>query len=132
MPSGDRSRTWFPELVTDLRRSWQPESSWDAIIALRTRLQATLAEILLSRGITPARYRCFHCGHVGPAAPPVITVRAMLLALKRFGIESEDAVRKLDKAWAKHRTMHQLDMHGHRAEPRAPALHPHEHAREET
>jgi hypothetical protein len=55
-------------------------------------------------------------------------VRAVLLALHRFGIESEDAVRKLDKAWTKHRKLQQLDMRGQRVEPRPSVPHVHVHA----
>ena len=128
MPAGDRSRTWFPELVSELRASWRPNLPWDAIIGLRSRLQEKLDGILKWRGITPARVRCFHCGHVGPGASPVITVRAVLLALQRFGIESEAAVRKLDKEWATHRALQQLDMRGQRVEPRPPTPDGHVHA----
>ena len=132
MPAGDRSRTWFPELVDELRAAWRPELTWDAIVGLRERLQGQLEGILVSRQITPARVRCFHCGHVGPGAPPVLTVRAVLLALQRFGIESEATVRMLDKAWAKHRKLQQLDTHGRRVEsrPLAPHSHTHGHAGE--
>jgi hypothetical protein len=110
MASGDSGRTWFPELVDELRESWRPDLSWEAIIHLRDRLQAMVEEIIVTRGIKRARVRCFHCGHVGPGAPPVISVRAVILALQRFGIEPQDAVDRLDKAWAKHRAQQQLDV----------------------
>jgi hypothetical protein len=128
MRPGDRSRTWFPEVVSDLRASWRPMLTWDEIIALRGQLQQKLADVLASHGIKSARVRCFHCGHVGPGAPPVITVRAVLLALQRFGIESADAVRKLDRAWAKHRALQHLDMRGQRVEPGPSLDHPHLHS----
>lgn len=112
MARGDSGRTWFAELVSELRASWRPNLGWEAIIALRDQLQRVLEEILITRGIKRARFRCSHCGHVGPGGPPIITVRAVLLALQRFGIESEDVVRKLDKAWAKQRALQHLDMRG--------------------
>jgi hypothetical protein len=127
MPRGERSQTWFPELVAELRESWRHDLSWDAVIELRNRLQRSLEVILSTRGITPAKVRCSHCGHVGPGAPPVISVRAMLLALRRFEIESEASVRRLDKEWAKHRALHQLDLNGHRADGSADAHSPHAH-----
>src|SRR5258708_17993827 len=125
MPAGDRSRRWFPELVSELQASWRPERTWDAILALRSQLQRRLEDILVSRGIKPARVRCFHCGHVGPGAAPVLTVRAVLLALGRFGIESASAVQRLDKAWSKHRALQELDKVGERVEPHALAPHVH-------
>ena len=130
MASGDSGRTWFPELVDELRASWRPDLSWAAIIGLRDRLQAMVEEIIVTRGIKRARVRCFHCGHVGPGAPPVISVRAVILALQRFGIEPQDAVDRLDKAWAKHRAQQQLDLCGQQVQARGPASHAHaeEHA----
>jgi len=127
MPAGDRSRTWFPELVSALRQSWQPGASWEDVVALRGRLQETLRQLLVSRGIRPANVRCFHCGHVGPGSPPVITVR-VLLALQRYGIAPEESVRRLDKAWVKHRKAEHLDMEGRPIEAAPPPLHHHAHA----
>jgi hypothetical protein len=46
MASGDSGRTWFPELVDELRESWRPDLSWEAIIHLRDRLQAMVEEII--------------------------------------------------------------------------------------
>jgi len=128
MPAGERSQTWFPELVAELRASWRSDLSWAAIITLRDRLQAMVDEIIVTRGIKRARVRCFHCGHVGPGAPPVISVRGVILALQRFGIEPQDAVHRLDKAWAKHRAQEQLDLRGQQVQAGGPA--PHAHAEE--
>jgi len=121
MPRGERSTTWFAELVTALRHSWRPELTGDGLIGLRDELQRRLDEILRIRRIVPARLRCFHCGHVGPGAPPRLSVRAVILALRRFAVESEDTVRRLDKGWAKYRALHQLDGYGRGAEPAAEA-----------
>jgi len=112
MPAGERSQTWFPALVAELRESWRAGLAWQAMIDLRGELQRSLDGILSSRGIKPATVRCSYCGHVGPGAPPSISVRAMLLALRRFGIESEDTVRQLEKSWARHRALHHLDVYG--------------------
>jgi hypothetical protein len=116
MPAGERSQTWFPELIDELRTAWQRDADWDSIIGLRDRLQNTLEEILASRDITPATLTCRDCGHSGPSAPPRISVRAMLLATKRFKIESADVVGRLDSAWSKHRVVHSLDPYGRAVE----------------
>lgn len=128
MPTGERSQTWFPELVAELRRSWRPDLTWEAVIGLRDELQRTLELLLSSRKIKPAAVRCTHCGHVRPGAPPAISVRAVLLALRRFGIEQEDRVRQLDKDWSRHRALLQLDLYGHG--PTSRAAPPHSHAGE--
>ena len=125
MPAGERSQTWFPELVSDLRASWRAELTWDDIIHLRKRLQQRLEEVLRSRGITPATVRCSSCGQAGPGARPDVSVRALLLALRRFGIESDESVRRLEKEWAKHRVVQQLDLRGERVQPLSLADHVH-------
>ena len=112
MPAGERSQTWFPELVAALRESWRSDPTWEAVIDLREELQRRLEVILTSRGIKPATARCPDCGHVGPSRPPVISVRAMLIAVRRFGIEPEDRVRRLEKEWARHRALLHLDLYG--------------------
>jgi len=117
MASGDRSRTWFPEMIEELRASWDSGMSCEQMIALRDRLQEMLEGILTSRNIVPATMRCPCCGTVGPGAPPVVSVRAMLLSLRRFEIESPEAVRSLEKMWADYRKAHDLDLHGKPAVP---------------
>ena len=39
MPRGERSQTWFPELVAELRQSWRADPTWEAVIDLRDQLQ---------------------------------------------------------------------------------------------
>ncbi len=125
MPRGERSQTWFPELVAELRHCWRADHTWEAVIDLRDQLQRSLEHILSARGIKPATVRCLSCGHVGPGTPPAISVRAVLLALRRFGIEPEDRVRQLDKEWARHRALLRLDLYGRGPESGAAALHRH-------
>ena len=125
MPAGERSQTWFPELVAALRRSWRPDPTWEAVIDLRDHLQRSLEHILTSRGIQPATVRCSRCGHVAPGTPPAISVRAVLLALRRFGIESEDRVRQLDKEWSRQRALLRLDLCGRAQKSSADARHSH-------
>lgn len=129
MPRGERSQTWFPELVAELRQSWPTDPTWETVIDLRDRLQRRLEHILSSRGIKPATVRCMHCGHVGPGAPPAISVRAVLLAVRRFGIEREDRVRQLDKEWSRHRALLRLDLYGRARGSGAAALHSHSEER---
>lgn len=109
MPAGERNQVWYRELVALLRTEWRPDLSWEAIVDLRERLQRELEALRASRGIKPPVMRCPRCATIGPAAPPSISVRAMLLALARFGIEPGDLVRQRERAWAKHCAEHALD-----------------------
>ena len=121
MLARDRAQTWFREVIAELRGSWRPDLPWDGVIELREKLQRTLDEVvaLRHRAHAGAGSRCSHCGG---QMRPVVTVRAVLLALERFGIESAETVRQLDKAWAKHRALHQLDMFGCSSETRVAHL----------
>ncbi len=112
MPSGERSQTWYPEVVELLRQSWAPDLSWHDVIALRDRLQVALEDLRARRGIVSATVRCSKCGVRAPGAEPKISVRAMLISVHRFGIDSLEITRKREREWARHRASHGLDLFG--------------------
>jgi hypothetical protein len=114
MPAGDAQRTWFPEMVAVLRRDWNRSMSMPELIELRGRLDSMLQSIRSERGILPAVMTCPSCGSTGHAAPPKVSVRALILALARFGIAAAEEVRVLEKSWNRYRREKQLDMHGQR------------------
>jgi hypothetical protein len=112
MPSGERSQVWYPELVAPLRNEWHSDLSWEAIVELRDRLQSRIENLQAHRAIIPPVIRCSACGARGPAAPPAISIRAVLLAVGRFGIEPSEAVRQQERDWARYRAQHDLNPFG--------------------
>jgi hypothetical protein len=112
MPKGDASRTWFSEMIETLRQEWKPEMAWGQVIALRDRLDAMLKEIRFSRGIRPPTMWCPVCNQHTQQAPPNVSVRALILALGRFGIIAAVQVKSLEKLWAKHCRENGLDRNG--------------------
>jgi hypothetical protein len=112
MASGDASKRWFPEMIGILKEQWKPTMSWDELILLRDRLNATLQEIRTTRQIKTAMMWCPKCQARHRAAQPTISVRAMILALGRFSVANEPEVKKLEKDWAKYRKEHRLDLDG--------------------
>ena len=94
MPTGERSQVWYPSVVALLRAGWHSGIMLPEVIALRRALQTELNGYRSRRGILPPTIHCWNCGAIGPASPPSISVRALLLALRRFGIESDDRVRE--------------------------------------
>jgi hypothetical protein len=92
MPAGDAQRTWFPELIDMLRADWTDSFSWAEVILLRDRLDETLQRIRRSRDILPPMMYCRACQERHRAAPPRVSVRALLLALPRYDIASEEVV----------------------------------------
>jgi hypothetical protein len=119
MPSGDPQRTWFPEMVVRLRSKWHEGVSMPALISLRDELDGMLQRIRTSRNIQTPIITCSRCGTTGRAAQPHVSVRALILALARFGIASKDQTRALEKAWAEYRNQNRLDIEG-KVSSRAP------------
>ena len=115
MPAGDPQRTWFPEMVEELRRRWRMGISFAELVELRDHLDAMLHQIRSERHISPPIIHCPQCGHVGPAAEPDVSVRAMILAVGRFGVGPVGQVKALEKGWAAYRKEYGLDLHGRAA-----------------
>ena len=116
MPSGERSQVWYPELVAMLRERWRQNLSWEGIVELRADLQGKLDEIRRSRGILPPVFHCPSCGAVGPAKPPVISIRAMLISVGRFGIDTVEVAKNRERDWKRYRRDQGLDLLGGAAE----------------
>ena len=112
MPSGDAQRTWFPEMVAVLRADWDKSMPMATLIELRDRLDSTLQSIRSERGILTPVITCPRCGSTGHAAQPRVSVRAMILAVSRFGIASAEDVRRVEKAWKRYRHDEGLDIYG--------------------
>ncbi len=127
MAAGDAQRVWFSQMVERLRDHWHPDMPFDALISLRDDLDAMLQRLRLEGDITSPVFRCRDCGRVGPAAPPHVSVRAMVLSLSRFGIAPAEQIHALEKQWAVHRKQNELDLYGKRtASPpveRSPCTH---------
>ena len=124
MPSGDAQRTWFPEMVVWLRSTWHEGVSMPTLISLRDELDGMLQRIRTGRNIQTPIITCRRCGTTGRAAKPHVSVRALILALSRFGIASKDQTRALEKAWAEYRKQHRLDIEG-KVPSRVPGTCPH-------
>ena len=112
MPQGDAQRTWFPEMVEILKEQWNPSMSWDQLISLRDRLDSILQSIRSDRNILPAMMLCPKCKEYHRSKPPSVSIRAIILALSRFGIADKTMVKELDKAWKKYRKEKELDRYG--------------------
>ena len=74
-----------------------------ALISLRDELDEMLQCIRAGRNIRTPIITCRKCGMTGPAAPPQVSVRALILAVSRFGIVSSEKTRVLEQDWARYR-----------------------------
>jgi hypothetical protein len=107
-------------MVDALRVKWHPDLSLPALIAMRDELDAMLHRIRSERHIRPPLVVCRHCGHVGEAMEPDVSVRATILSLGRFGIAAPEDVKTLEKRWVAYRKQNGLDLHGKPAGPGKP------------
>lgn len=112
MPAGDAQRIWFPEMITQLKDEWNQPMPWPEVILFRDHLDAMLQSIRNERHIKPPMIWCKNCQKRHRAAPPKVSVRAMLFALRRFEIEDEPVFKELEKAWERYRKEHGLDLYG--------------------
>lgn len=69
--------------------------AWNQVIALRDRLDAMLKEILFSRRIQLPTMACPVCNQRTQQAAPSVSVRALILALGRFGIVGAEEAKSL-------------------------------------
>jgi hypothetical protein len=109
---GDAQRTWFPEMVAELRRRWRPGLSFPEMIALRDEFDAMVHHIRSTRHIRTPVIRCPNCGRVGRAAEPEVSIRSMIIALAKFSITSAEDAKTLEMHWAIYRKANGLDLHG--------------------
>jgi len=112
MLAGDSQRVWFPEMVARLEREWKEAMSFAALIGLRDALDTMLQQIRSERHISSPLFTCSKCGRRGPMAAPRVSVRAVILALGRFGIATPAKTKTLERAWAKYRDHESLDLYG--------------------
>ena len=112
MASGDASRVWFVEMVSILREQWSSSLEWEEWVRLRDRLDTELHIIRTTRGIRSPIILCPSCQKRVRAAEPSVSVRAMILALERFGIIEKGEAKALEKKWELVRRTNKLDLHG--------------------
>jgi hypothetical protein len=99
-------------MIDALRAKWRADLSLHDLITLRDELDAMLHRIRSERHIRTPIITCRHCGHIGEAMEPDVSVRATILSLGRFGIASAKDVRTLEKRWEVYRKQNALDLHG--------------------
>jgi hypothetical protein len=112
MPAGDAGVTWFSEMIEALRQECKPEMGQEELTALRDHLDTMPNEIRFSRGIRPPSMWWPVCNQCTQQAAPSVSVRALILALGRFGIAPLAEGKSLEKRWAKHRKQSNVNHNG--------------------
>jgi hypothetical protein len=99
-------------MLARLQREWQETMSVVALIDLRDSLDTMLHQIRSERHISSPVLTCPKCGLRGPMADPRVSVRAMILALGRFGIALTAKTKALEQEWSRYREEQGLDLYG--------------------
>jgi transcription elongation factor Elf1 len=124
MPSGDAHRQWVPEMIHMLSLQWAPELSWDELVGLAGRLDATLQRIRKDRNIIPPMFTCPKCGLRKRSCFTRISVNATILAAGRFGIASQAEAKEMSRRWKQYRKEQDINHYGEKElniAPRNPA-----------
>jgi hypothetical protein len=115
-------------MVDALRRQWHEAKAPAQWIELRDQLDAMLMALRTQRRIVPPLIFCPTCKTRHRAGFLRVSVRALILAVRRFGIASHEEVRACEKLWKQYRRQQQLDLYGQPAPcgnpPEAPATCP--------
>jgi len=101
LPSRAGNRIWFPEMIGMLRSQWNPSMTLPRFVELCEKLDGALQQRrpIIGPSLPPGS-RCPKCGRIMKAedsGPYLISVRAAILALGRFGIASPELTKKLER-----------------------------------
>jgi sugar diacid utilization regulator len=110
--SGDAQRAWFPEMLENLKETWNKNMTWKQISILCGEMQSIRNRIRKERNIKPIRFFCKKCGKYQVTPPLPITIRSLLFALKKIKKITEEEFKELDKDWKKYRKTKNLDIYG--------------------
>lgn len=114
MASADQSQVWFPAMVEELRRVWQPDMAWPEIIAMLRQLERDCSKIRLQANLDANFIPCSSCGG-GVADDTKISVRSLLFTLRNNMIIPEIQFRKLEREWLVYKRKHGLDGYAEKA-----------------
>ena len=112
MAAGDAQRAWFPEMLAELKETWNHQMSWEGCADLSQKMTIFRESIWKNRNIKPARTWCPNCKEYHHSRPPEISIRSMLFALKKINVIDHDEFKELDKSWKKYRKESNLDAYG--------------------
>jgi hypothetical protein len=112
MASGDSQRAWFPEMIDDLRREWNPSMSWEAYADFCDKMTNKRKTIKAEKGIKPVKGWCKNCQKYHDMEPPTISIRSLLFTLKKISLINNAEFIKLESEWKRYQRVNKLDAYG--------------------
>jgi transcription elongation factor Elf1 len=107
-------------MIDMLSRQWVPDLSWDELVGLAARLDATLQQIRKDRNIIPPMFTCSKCGVRKRSCFTKISVNATILAAGRFGIMSQSEARGMSRRWKKYSKEQDINLYGEKNRTQPP------------
>jgi len=112
MAAGDAQRAWFPEMMSHLKDTWNPQMTWEECAELCNKMTLLRQSIWKKHDIKPARTWCKNCQEYHDSRPLDISIRSMLFSLKKLDLIDDNEFKQLNKAWRKYRKAFNLDAYG--------------------
>ncbi len=112
MAAGDSQRAWFPEMINDLRKKWNPSMSWKECKELCDEMTEKRKRIKAKKGIKPIRGWCKHCQGYHIMEPAPISIRSLLFALKKISLIIDEEFKKLNSEWKKYQRINNRNAYG--------------------
>ena len=112
MAEYDARKSWFPEMLDELKRFWSSKTSWEEAIVFCRRMTEYRTKIEKAKRIKPLRIHCKGCGESIPRPP--ISVRSCLFTLLKINVIDDKEFVRLDQEWKKYGRKNRLDGYGNK------------------
>ena len=112
MASGDALRVWFPEMTLKLSNKWKEGMSWKQCSVFCASMTKYRNQLRNEKKIKSAMIFCKNCGTHHAIEPLPISIRSMLVALKKISKINNDQFKELERSWKKHQKEFNLDNYG--------------------
>ena len=111
MSSADHARSWWPEMLAEIKIRWTRSYTWEDCARLCKEMSLLRDHIRNSKGIVAATWKspCSCCGGVMTVAPAKITIRSLLFALNKAGKIDALELAYLDREWTRYQRAMSLD-----------------------
>jgi hypothetical protein len=124
MAAANSTRSWLPEMIEELVRSWSRSLSWEEYWPICDRMTELRTQLRRERGVKGPRMFCRHCNDVHEMTPGPVTVRSVLFALRKRGLLTDEELQNKDAEWRRYRAKHHLDGRGRRRAGSLEAIQP--------
>jgi hypothetical protein len=114
MAAANSMRSWLPEMIEELVKSWNRSLSWKEYSPICDRMTELRTQLRRERGVQEPRMFCRHCNEVHEMILGPVTVRSVLFALRKRGLLTDEELQNMDAEWRRYRAKHHLDGLGRR------------------